>query len=456
MRRRTLVASALVVALATSAGLLTFGSPRAGAATPVKSVGVALPVDDFRAIELDEARGRLYVAQGAVAQGAGSGAGLPLVVTDLDGRLLDRVDAVTDISDVELSGDGRTLFAAHGFSQVIALDADTLAITGTYPAPEGVCPYNVQATGGKVVAGYLDCGTGSGGLAIWSAPGTMPLLYTDTANYIPVIDASPGAPGLLVAGDTGYSPVKTYVLDVSGDKPAILGSRPDTGSNLQDYALSPDGSVVVESTGSPYEHRAYHVPDLSDAGVYPSGAYPTDAQWSGDGSTVAIGRGSAMNDPDVYLYDRGATTPRYVVDFHPRQDLWRSTLLVDKAGTRAWAVTTDVDEQTMLLHSFGEAHPPIEPVTDLTITAHVGTGKDKHTAYVTATLTFPNTGLQQVWVTASTDGGAEEEFMRGSMDTTGRLTGTYSLPRGTTTFTVRYNDFDHWYPSATATTTLTR
>jgi hypothetical protein len=456
MRRRSLLVTTLLVTVAASVGFVGFGSPDAGATTPVKSVGVPLPVDDFRAIELDEARGRLYIAQGAVAQGAGSGVGLPLVVTDLDGRLLERVDGVTDLSDIELSGDGATLFAAQGFSRVVAIDADTLTVTGTYPAPQGICPYNVQVTGGKVVAGYLNCGSGSGGLAIWSAPGSMPLLYTQTANYIPVIDASPGAPGLLVAGDTGYSPVKTYVLDVSGAAPRLLGSRADTGSNLQDYALSPDGSVVVESTGYPYEHHAYHVPDLSDGGVYPSGTYPTDAQWSGDGSTVAIGRDNTINDPDVYLYDRGATTPRYVVDFHPDQGLWRGTLLVDRAGTRAWAVTTDIDEKTMLLHSFGEAHPPIDPVTDLTITAHVGTGKYKQTAYVTATLAFPNTGLQQVWVTASTNGGPETEFMRGSMDSTGHLTGTYSLPRGTTTFTVRYNDFDQWYPSATATTSLTR
>lgn len=449
MRRRTLLATALVVLAATSAGSVLVDAPRAAAATPVKSVGVPLPVQDFRAIELDEGRGRLYVAQGA-------GAGLPLVVTDLEGRLLSRVAAVTDVSDLELSDDGRTLLVVQGFARVAALDAETLHVTGIYPAPEGVCPTRVESTGGKVVAGYVNCGAGSGGLAIWSAPGTAPLLYTETVHYIPVLDASAGAPGVLVAGDTGWSPVKTYVLDVAGATPVVLGSRADTGSNLQDYALSPDGSVVVESTGHPYEHRAYRVPDLADAGVYPSGPYPTDAEWSGDGATVAIGRDGHSSDPDVYLYDRGATSPRYVVDFHPDQNLWRGTLLVDRAGTRAWAVTTDVYEETMLLHSFGEQHPPAPPVTDLTISARVGTGKHKRTAYVTATLKFPVGREQQVWVTASTNGGAEKEFMRGPMDETGHLSGTYYLPRGTTTFTVRYVDFDGWYPPGVATTTLTR
>jgi hypothetical protein len=61
-------------------------------------------------------RGRLYLAQGV-------GGGLPLVVTDLDGRLQTRVTAVTDVSDVVLSDDGRTLYAAQGFRS----SADTLA-----------------------------------------------------------------------------------------------------------------------------------------------------------------------------------------------------------------------------------------------------------------------------------------------------------------------------------------
>jgi hypothetical protein len=88
-----------------------------------------------------------------------------------------RVEAVTDVSDLRLSGDGRTLFAVQGLARVLALDAETLTVTGTYPAPDGVCPSTVEVTGGKVVAGYLNCGAGSGGLALvqvrpsqWPAP----------------------------------------------------------------------------------------------------------------------------------------------------------------------------------------------------------------------------------------------------------------------------------------------
>src|SRR6266536_5345242 len=132
MRFRRMAVHGLVVVTALGGGVVLAGSTAAAEVTPVKSVGVQLPVDDFRMIELDEDRGRLYLAQDV-------GAGLPLVVTDLDGRLQTRVTAVTDVSDLVLSDDRRTLFVAQGFQRVTALDAETLTATATYLAPQGAC-----------------------------------------------------------------------------------------------------------------------------------------------------------------------------------------------------------------------------------------------------------------------------------------------------------------------------
>ncbi|MFE9658173.1 hypothetical protein [Micromonospora sp. NPDC006431] len=451
MRRRQLLASGITAAIGLSAGELLSAGPAAAQTAPVKSVGVQLPVNDLRAIELDEARGRLYIAQGV-------GAGLPLVVTDLDGRLLNRVTAVADISDLVLSDDGRILYAAQGFNRIIALDAATLTMTASYPAPTGAGVYTVEPTGGKIVGGFINAGIGSGGLLVWSAPGTPPVVYTGGPNYHPIIDASPGAPGLLVAGDTDYSPVTTYLIDVSGASPTIVARRDNTGSNLIDYAVSPDGTEVVETVGHPYEHHSYRLPDLADAAVYPSGVYPQDAAWSGDGSTVAIGRSpTATGDADVYLYGKGSTVPTYAVDFRSGDSLWEGTLLVNQAGTRAWAVTsTDPYQETQLLHSFGPAHPPTPPVTDLDVTAQVGTGKEKQTAQLTVTWSSPIGDDQYWWITASTNGGAEREFWRGKLDASGKYTLTYALPRGTTTFTVRYHDYYQFYPDGYATATLQR
>lgn len=457
MRPRGLALGGLALITMVSAGVVLAGPSSADEPVLLKSVGTQLPVQDFRAIELDEDRGRLYLAQGA-------GSELPLVVTDLDGVLQTKVSAVTGVSDVVLSDDHRTLLVAQDFDHVTAVDADTLVPSARYDAPAGACVYTVEPAGDKIVGGYVDCGIGSGGLLVWSSPNTTPVVYTAGPNYHPVIDASPGGGGLIVAGDTGYSPVSTYVIDVSGATPTIVSKRDNTGSNLIDYALSPDGTEVVETVGNPYEHRSYRLPDLSDATVYPSGVYPGDATWSGDSSTVAIARSSTgSNDADVFFYPKGSTTPTYAVDFRRSDELWKGTLLMNSAGTRAWAVTyDDVYQNTQLLHSFGPSHPPKAPTTDINITARTGSGKEKSTAYVTVTWTSPlsrpgsSTNQQFLQVYASPDGAAERLIGNPEMTSTGTYTATYSLPRGSTTFTARYKDFENWYPPTSATTTLTR
>jgi hypothetical protein len=451
----SVVATSVVVG-GTAAALVA--APAQAELAPVPSVGVQLPVQDFRAIELDEDRGRLYLAQGV-------GAGFPLVVTNLDGRLSDQVESVTDVSDLVLSDDGNTLYVAQGFSRIAALDAESLTIKATYPAPDGACVFNVEPAGDKVVGGYFDCGSGSGGLLVWSAPDTAPIAFTRGPDYEPVIDASPGAPGLVVAGDTHISPVTTYLIDVNGDSPRIVAQRGDTGGILEDYAVSPDGTEVVESVGSPYEHRSYRLPDLSDGTVYPSGVYPVDAAWSGDGSTVAVGRSQTDSiDADVILYPKDSTTATYAVDFRDGDVLWPGTVLVNRDGTRAWAVSyNDVYQDTQLLHSFGPAHAPNPPVTQIAVTASTGSGKGKQTANITVTWKSPMTvpplsGNQYFWwITASSNGGPEKEFWRGEMNASGEYSLAYSLlPNGTTTFTVRFHDFEGWYPDGYATAIVTR
>ena len=455
MRARGLALGGLALIISASVGLMVAGPSSADEPVLVKSVGTQLPVQDLRAMELDEARGRLYLAQGA-------GSTLPLVVTNLDGVLQTKLTAVTGASDVVLSNDHQQLLVTQDYDRVTALDADTLVPSATYDAPEGACVYSAEPAGDKIVAAFLDCGLGTSGLLIWSAPGTAATVYTDGPNYHPIIAGA--ANGLLVAGDTGYSPVTTYVIDVSGATPTIVSRRADTGSNLIDYAISPDGTEVVETVGNPYEHHSYKLPDLSDATVYPSGVYPADAAWSGDSSTVAVGRSSTgSNDADVLFYAKGTTTPTYAVDFRADDELWKGTLLLNSTGTRAWAVTYDDTYQNVqLLHSFGPAHPPNAPATDIHVAARTGSGKDKSTAYVTVTWTSPysrpgsSTNQQFLQLYATPAGSTARLIGNPELTTAGTFTATYALPRGTTTFTARYKDFENWYPEATVTTTLTR
>ncbi|MER7243305.1 hypothetical protein [Kribbella sp. NPDC000426] len=437
-------------------GGLVLSSPSA-VAEPLaaKSVGTQLPVQGFSAIELDEGRGRLYLAQGASTA-------LPLVVTDLDGVLQTEVSAVTGATDVVLSDDHQTVLVAQG-DRVTTLDANTLVPSATYGAPAGACVSQVEPAADKIVGSFRNCGIGFSGLLIWSAPDSPPVVYASGIFDNLLVDASPGGGARIIAGDDGQA-AKLSVIDVSGPTPVVVSSRNDVGDSPSDYALSPDGTEVVESVGYPYEHRAYTVPDLSDAGNYPSGRFATDAAWSGDGSTIAIGRSStASNESDVVLYDKDGSTPKYAVDFRDNDDLREGGLVVNATGTRVWAVTSDDPYQrTQLLHSFGPSHPPKAPTTDIQIAVQTGSGKEKSTGYVTVTWTSPvskaltSTGYQSFSLYAGTDGAAETYIGGAEMTAVGTYTVTYALPRGTTTFTARYTDSENWYPAATVTATLTR
>ncbi len=449
VRVRRLAICSLILLSVTSTEVTYAAPDSASELVPLKSVGTPLPVQAFSAIELDEDRGRLYLAQG-------TGSGLPLVITDLDGVLQTEVTALANAADVVLTNDHGTLLVVQNSDHITAVDADTLTPSGTYAGPAGACLRTVEQAGEKVVAGYSDCGIGSSGLLIWTAPDTVPVVYADAPDD-PVIDASDG---LVVAGSARTSPITTYVIDVSTASPSIVSERWNTGGNLQDLAISPDAAEVVESAGAPYEHHSYRLPDLSDGAIYPTGAYPFDAAWSGDGSKLAVARyWGSSTEADVLIHARDTVDPEYAVNFRGGDELQPGSLLVNSGGTRAWAVTSG--DQDLLLHSFGPAHPPTPPTSDIGIAAQAGSGKEKDTAYVTATWTSPisrsgSADVEFIYIYARTDGEPERLLARVVMTDTGTYTVADALPHGTTTFTARYQDPEGWYPPDTATATLIR
>jgi hypothetical protein len=67
-----------------------------------------------------------------------------------------------------------------------------------------------------------------------------------------------------------------------------------------------------------------------------------------------------------------------------------------------------------------------------------------------------STNQQFLQIYASTDGSTNRLIGNPEMTTAGTFTATYALPRGTTTFTANYKDFENWYLPAAPTTTLTR
>ena len=67
------------------------------------------------------------------------------------------------------------------------------------------------------------------------------------------------------------------------------------------------------ASGAPYYHQVYKTSDLTPDGNYASDAYPNAVAIAPDG-TVAAGI-DGIYEPDVYVYEPGATTAAHVYDF---------------------------------------------------------------------------------------------------------------------------------------------
>lgn len=304
-----------------------------------------LDLSGFFELEYDEANGVLYLSQGA-----GSSA---VIVTDLSGNIVTEIQGLTDATGITLSEDGASLWVAlPTLGSIARIDTTSLAEVQRYALPTGVCPGSVAETDGYVAVGH-SCNTyaGTGGYGsvgvldpasgVWSDLGTGPF-------YRPYVTSSPGSPGLVVAGDLGSSPTTLTTIGIVDGIPDVVSSRWNTGGNLRDLAMSPDGQVVVQASGAPYTHNAYTPVGLADAGSYTSTNYPNAVAWSADGSTVATGTDSPY-DFDVRLHAAGSSPATAEYELAPYRLLPRG-LAVSGDGSIAFAVSGDVYGDNIGLH----------------------------------------------------------------------------------------------------------
>jgi hypothetical protein len=120
------------------------------------------------------------------------------------------------------------------------------------------------------------CGSWAGMLSVDPTTG-ISVSYGTRTFYCPMFTTSPTDPNLLLLGETG-SPLTIYKYDVSNGSPTLLHEARDPGgsaSNLRDMVVTPDGSKVLTSSGSPYHVQELRLSDLEPTGVtYGTGPYP--------------------------------------------------------------------------------------------------------------------------------------------------------------------------------------
>ncbi|MDX3862599.1 Ig-like domain repeat protein [Streptomyces europaeiscabiei] len=293
---RTLPAATALAVLFSSAALAV--APTASAdSTKI------LPVASSADIVVDGVHQRVFVSDPTNGK---------IVVTDYYGIVRKQFTDLPGVQGLELSADSGTLYAAvRDADAIVAVDTATETESARYPV--GDAPVGVAVAGGKVWFGYGASAAGNLGSLDLSGEEPVVTLDQDTTHLwynAPILDAAPGSTAL-VAGEPGGS--KLAVYDVASGTAGRTAAVDTGGGNMGDLAVTPDGQRVVVASGAPYHHQVFKTSDLTPDGTYASDTYPNSVAIAPDG-TVAAGI-DGIYEPDIYIYEPGATTSVREYDF---------------------------------------------------------------------------------------------------------------------------------------------
>lgn len=263
MRTRSISTATALAVLFSSAVLSVAAAGSASAASAV--------VTSPGGIVADGALKRVFVGDSSTGK---------ILAADYSGALVDSVSGISGVSDLAVSDDGATLYAAAGGShEIVALDAATLDIKARYAVATDTGPRYVAFAGGKAWFSYGDQWSGNLGSvdpAVDPVSGTdavaLGQLPTEAMIHDPaLLDTDPSAPGLLAVGQTGISTDSMAVVDVSGTTAQLLAyywGDYTLNSGIGDIDLVP-GAPQVLINGA--QRDAYADGKFSAAGAYPSG-----------------------------------------------------------------------------------------------------------------------------------------------------------------------------------------
>ncbi|MEU1512565.1 Ig-like domain repeat protein [Streptomyces sp. NPDC005811] len=312
--RSTSAATALAVLFSSAAlSVMAAGTASAAATTVTNAGGLVVDGTLQRVFVGDAANGRI-------------------LASDYNGTLVDLNAGFGSVSDLALSDDGGTLYAAlPNTHQILALDPATLDVRQTYAIPTDTGPRHLAFAGGKAWFSYGDQWDGDIGSidpAVDPASGTDPVAmaqFPTEGTSIGIwgqalLDTDPNRPGLLAVGETGISTDSMAVVDVSGattKATAWYNGDYTLNSGIGDIDLVPGADeVLVNGT----DRDAWADGKFTKAGAYP-GAWAADIAPNGLVAQVAAGK--------VAVYRPNTTTPLRTYTVGSSSDY--------NAGTVRWA-----------------------------------------------------------------------------------------------------------------------
>ncbi|MEV6480718.1 Ig-like domain repeat protein [Streptomyces sp. NPDC051576] len=206
-----------------------------------------------------------------------------VAATDYSGNVLASAGGIGSVTDLTVSDDGATVYAAvQNTHEIVAIDAATLDVKTRYAVPTDTGPRHIAFAGGKVWFTYGDQWDGDLGSvdpAVDPAGGTDPVTMAQFPNQgtsvdiwgQALLDTDPLRPGVLAIGETGISTDSMAVVDVSSGTPALTAwyhGDYTLNSGIGDIDLVAGADqVLVNGT----VRDAYADGKFSQAGTYPSG-----------------------------------------------------------------------------------------------------------------------------------------------------------------------------------------
>ena len=307
--RRRLLPALVSTGLATALVVGLNPAPVHAAAIVERTV----PLDLTTASDVVADRSRVFVSgQWPVVDNGRTRLEPRIVVTDVFGEEPATVQGLRHrVADLELSPDGRTLFAAlPDANEIAAIDTRTLTVTASYETGLGACPRSLAAIGAILWFGY-GCDQWGGSIGRVDLAATPPAVTTGLSpvnvHGYPVLDTAADRPDLLFAAHPSVSPAKVTVLAVAADLTLTkTGETEHTllGSNLRDVAAAPHGGAFWTASGSPYAIVQVETAKLSVARRrIQTGPYPNAVELSRDGAQVA-----AANVSGVFVFPWDGTT----------------------------------------------------------------------------------------------------------------------------------------------------
>ncbi|MFD8965847.1 YncE family protein [Streptomyces sp. NPDC059568] len=313
-----MISTATAIAAVFSSAVLVTGAAGPAAADSAKILAVKSVGD----IVVDGTHRRVYVSDPT---------GGKIVVTDYTGTVKATLTGLYGVTGLALSADSGQVYAAvKNANRIVSVETGTYTQTASYPV--GAAPGDLEVVDGRV---WFAHGTDFGSLDVSGPEPVVHLAQRGDVDFFGAfgmfLASDPAVPGVLAAGNGG----ELAVYDVSADG-ATLRVKGDMDTAVRQLDLTPDGSQVLTSWGSPdrgYGLGAYSTTDLAESAGYPIDPYPNAVRVAPDGSVA--GGSSSWYEPDVHIHRPGDPVPTREYDFPNTGNSSGADTLVD--GALAWA-----------------------------------------------------------------------------------------------------------------------